>query len=366
MTNKEELLKKYVCKAPFSFLDVQDNSQWVCCPSWCPTNIRVDDIGNALNQNDYAAEDLHNNWTGALATDIRRSVLDGTYSHCNHTVCPSLSQLINTGVPPSNFIEKAEFEEQFCNNNETYHGTPEEIIFGFDRSCNLKCPSCRADIVPNSNPESKEFLHKKFLLSQIEDNFGATVKKLMITGSGDPFYSKLYRDYLVNFQESKYPNLENIHIITNGVLLTEKMWNSLNSKKFIKSMEISVDAGCKETYENVTRLNGKWDPLIENIKFLSTQDSISSFGFSMVVSEYNYCEMKMLYDLIQELFSNSNVKPYLSYRQIVHWQMGAYNPLQVREISVFDPTHEMHDNFISKLKEIHSLPDVDHNFHHLL
>lgn len=357
---KEQILKKYVCKNPFTYLDVQDNSQWVCCPSWCPTNIRVDDNNDPLLQHDYDNENLLQNWTGSQADKIRRSVLDGSYSYCDHKICPSLSQLINTGVPPNNFIAKEEFNEELA------ESLPEEILFGFDRSCNLKCPSCRAEFVPNSDLDSEEFKHKEFLLHEIESKFSHSAKKLMITGSGDPFYSKLYRDYLINFDETKYPNLENIHIITNGVLLNEKMWNSLNAKKFIKSMEISVDAGTKNTYEKITRLNGKWDVLIDNIKFLSQQSTIKHFGFSMVVSEYNFNEMKLLYDLIMNIFKSSQTRPYVFYRQIVHWQLGAYSPLKIRELSVFEKEHPMFDNFMIELKKIHNLPDVSHNFHHLL
>lgn len=358
---KEQILKKYVCKNPFTYLDVQDNSQWVCCPSWCPTNIRVDDENEPLLQRDYDNENLLKNWKGSQASKIRKSVLDGSYSYCDHKICPSLSQLINTGVPPGNFIAKEKIIEK-----DLAESLPEEILFGFDRSCNLKCPSCRAEFVPNSDFDSKEFKHKEFLLQEIESKFSHSAKKLLITGSGDPFYSKLYRDYLINFDESKYPNLQSIHLITNGILLNEKMWNSLNSKKFIKSMEISVDAGTKETYEKITRLNGKWDVLIENIKFLSQQSTIKYFGFSMVVSEYNFKEMKLLYDLIMNLFENSKTRPYVFYRQIVHWQQGVYTPLQIKKISVFEKEHEMFDDFILELKKIHKLPDVSHNFHHLL
>ena len=45
-----DILKKYVCTNPFNYLDVQPNSQWICCPSWAPTNIRV-----GLNQKDLDA-----------------------------------------------------------------------------------------------------------------------------------------------------------------------------------------------------------------------------------------------------------------------------------------------------------------------
>jgi sulfatase maturation enzyme AslB (radical SAM superfamily) len=189
---------------------------------------------------------------------------------------------------------------------------------------------------------------------------------MLITGSGDPFYSKIYRDYLINFNENLYPNLENIQIITNGILLNEKMWMSLKAKKYIKVIEISIDAGNKDTYENVTRLNGDWDKLIENIKFLSTQTSIRHMTFSMVVSQYNYKEMIQLYNVINDIFKISQVGFAIHYRQLVRWPSGKYSIEEVNDISVFDRSHPLFNDFILELKKLNNLEKVNHNFHHLL
>lgn len=360
--NKTDILKKYVCKQPFTHIDIQHSSQWICCPSWAPTNIRVDKDDNPVYYTvNNETENLMRNWKGKSALQIRQSVVDGSYSHCDHKVCPSLSKLINTGIPDYNFIKKEEFQEA------NFQTTPETILFGFDRSCNLKCPSCRSELVANDDQDSKEFQSKLFLLSQIEEHFSKSAKILSITGSGDPFYSKLYRDYLINFDVSKYPSLEVIQIITNGILLTEKMWNSLNCKQLIKHVGISVDAGCKETYENVTRLNGNWDKLIENLKFLGTQDEIIKYiSCSMVVSQYNYKEMKLFYDVMYDIFKNSKVTLNIDFTQIIHWNTGAYSIKDISKISVFDPKHPKFENFLIELKKISNLENVSHNFHHLL
>ena len=363
-----DILKNYVCTNPFKYLDVQPNSQWICCPSWAPTNIRVNENGN-----EYPikfTDNLLSNWESDVAKDIRRSVIDGTYNHCEHKVCPSLSELINTGRKPDNFITKEEFEKTTeiysIEDLHKFKGRPEEILFGFDRSCNLRCPSCRDRLIPNDEIDSEDYKHKKFLLDQIETHFSQSAKKLLITGSGDPFYSKIYRDYLVNFDSSKYPNLEQIQIITNGVLLNQKMWESLQSKKFIKIIEISVDAGTKNTYENITRLNGDWDRLIENIKYLSTQDSIHTMIFSMVVSQLNYKEMLPFYNILTEIFKNSKIRLRLNFRQHVYWSSGKLTINEVRAISVFDKNHSEFNQFMDVLSLVKDMPYVNHNFHHLL
>lgn len=365
-----EILKKYVCISPFRYLDIQTSSQHICCPSWSPTNIREDENNNTTWGPISSNENLLKNWNSTAIQEVRKSVIDGSYRHCNHKVCPALSSLINTGQPPPILMEKQAFEHTYnirsLEDVENFSRLPEEILFGFDRSCNLKCPSCRNEFVANDDIDSEEHKRKLVLLTKIEESFAPSLKKIMITGSGDPFYSKIYRDYLINFNESLYPNLECIQVITNGVLLNEKMWNSLQSKKYIKVVEISIDAGSKDTYENITRLNGDWDKLIENIKFLSTQNSIVHMTFSMVVSQYNYKEMLQLYNIISDIFKDSTVGFDIHYRQHVFWEIGKYTLKEVSDISVFEPIHPLFNDFILELKKICNLEKVNHNFHHLL
>lgn len=356
-----DILKDYVCVNPFTYLDAHGDQQWLCCPSWAPTGIRPpEDTENNLLEN----------WKGYVARDIRKSVFDGSYKYCDSKVCPSLNQLIHGNVVWENFLPREEFSKKFNIHNENdivnYEGMPTYVLFGFDRSCNLKCPSCRFDIVKNDSEDSPAYKKKKKMLETIENDFGKSLEFMMITGSGDPFYSNIFRDYLINFDESKYPNLRDIYLITNGTLLNETMWNKLKAKKFIGGMEISVDAGTKETYEGVTRLGGRWDKLISNLQFLSTVKTIRNLTLSMVVSEYNFREMKLFYATMADIFQYSKIKLQINYRQILHWGTGAYTPEQIKALSVFEPEHPKHKDFLYELNKIHGLDMVTHNFHHLV
>ena len=355
MSNK---LSQYVCTHPFSYMDLQPYQVYVCCPSWCPTSIREH------------REDGDISWYTDAAIDIRKSVLDGTYKHCNHNICPSLNRLLNTDFVPENFIPIQDFKKiynindfQDVENMETY---PEHVLFGFDRSCNFKCPSCRKDLVPNDDENSDSYKEKIKTLEIIEKKFSSHIKTILITGSGDPFFSKIYRNYLINFNPLKYPNLEGINIITNGKLLNEKMWNSLGAKDKIKKIEISIDAGTKYTYENVTRLNGNWDILLENLKFISTIETIDSMCCSFVVSEKNYLEMNIFYHIISNIFKNCKFQLRINYTQHVHWGDGAYTEDEVKKIQVFNQKHHFFNSFINELRELNDKPNVEHNFHHLL
>lgn len=373
MENKD-ILKDYVCLMPFVYTDVQQASQFVCCPSWCFKSLRVNKEGEEEDWSEYfdTTADVMRNWTSTPAYEIRKSMLDGSYRHCDHVICPRLNELINDGSKiPYMFMKKEDFQKTFNIYSEDdikkFDTPPEEILFGFDRSCNLKCPSCRVGLIPNDDIESEDYKNKLHLLNSIEKNFSSGLKRIMITGSGDPFYSKIYRDYLVNFDISKYPKLEGLQIITNGNLLTEKMWNSMKATPYIKTIEISIDAGTKETYEVKTRLNGRWDVLIENLTFLATQDHIiDEFVVSMVVSKHNYLEMSLFHQTMTNIFKNSKFKKgfVINYRQLVDW--GTFSHDLLKELQVFEPNNPLFDDFLIQLKEIDKKPFVNHNFNHLL
>lgn len=337
-------------------MDLQPYQVYVCCPSWCPQSIR-----DGLTEI---------SWTSESAIDIRKSVLDGSYKYCNDKVCPPLNLLLNSDEVPGIFVEIDEFKKthniQTLDDVNDMETTPEHVLFGFDRSCNFRCPSCRSELVPNDDENSPKLLEKLETLRQIENNFAKGIKSISITGSGDPFYSKIYRNYLINFDETKYPNLEEIKIITNGRLLTEQMWNNLSAKKFIKKLEISIDAGTKYTYENITRLGGDWDILINNLKFISTIETIEKFTASFVVSELNYLEMEIFYNLILDIFKDSHIFYTIFFTQHVHWGDGKYTKEEVEKISVFNDSHIFFDSFLNELKKVHNKKHVQHNFHHLI
>ena len=352
----KDILKKYICQQPFNYLDVQLSGDYLCCPSWCPTNIR---------ENEPAA------WNSEAAKSVRRSILDGSYSHCQHEICPSLSEILHTGKVPHNFVTHEEFRQQHNVDSTvdlmSLNYMPEEILFGFDRSCNLKCPSCRPSVVPNDEESSPAHLNKLKILNLIEAKYAVGVKRLLITGSGDPFYSKIYRNYLLNFDKSKYEKIERIHLITNAQLLNKKTWETMAAKNLVESMEISIDAGTAITYETQTRLGGTWSNLLENLRFISTiKDNFNFLLLSMVVSEKNFTEMKLFYDLMNEIFKESQFSISVNFRQHVHWGDGKYTEKEVENMQVFRPEHPKFLHFKDELMKIHNLPNTNHNFHHLI
>jgi hypothetical protein len=148
------------------------------------------------------------------ANDIRESVIDGSYRYCNELQCPSLSELTIDKVHEW-FVPKTEENIHLLRSTTN----PREINFNFDESCNFKCPSCRKDYI-NYKDDKKDMVDRK--LREIDEELSENIEKMYISGNSDPFFSVSFRKFLLNFDNTKYPSLKNIHIHTNGSL-----WNDV-------------------------------------------------------------------------------------------------------------------------------------------
>ena len=120
----ENVLEKYICTTPFTYLEAHKDSVYSCCPSWLPNKLST-------------LENIETVWESEELKKIQDSIIDGSYKYCSKILCPYLSELIDNNSIPNGFIEKKHF------NREKYKKGPTNINFAFDRSCNLSCPSCR-------------------------------------------------------------------------------------------------------------------------------------------------------------------------------------------------------------------------------
>ena len=232
--------------------------------------------------------------------------------------------------------------------------SPSLINFCFDRSCNLKCPSCRLDmIVENTNGIKRV----KSYINSVETEFGKDVKTLYITGTGDPFVSVGFRDFLRNFDSSKWPNLNKIHLHTNATKWNKKMWDSMSSiHPYVKTCEISIDAATKDTYENKVRLGGNWDELIDNLKFISTIPTLKSVKTSFVVQTENYKEMKQFYELMYSIFGN---KLNVFFGKITNW--GTFTNEEYMQHKIWDKAHPLYNDFVNELNSFILKDKIWHN-----
>ena len=333
-----ELLKKYVCITPFTYLELHKHGIFSCCPSWLPN--KLGDL-----------DDMENVWESQELKKIQESILDGSYKYCSKTECPYLSKLLNGNGLSFNFMLKESF------NKESVKMGPTNINFAFDRSCNLSCPTCR-NVAIMANGEEIEFIDKT--MSRVINEFGKSITMLYLSGSADPFASKSIRKLLLNFDTTKFPKLQQIHLHTNGLLLTEKMWSSLSHiHHLINTIEISIDASNKETYE-IVRRGGNWETLITNLEFIS-KIKMNDKRVSFVVQDCNYMEMEEFYNLMMVIF-NKNVNVY--FNKITNW--GTYNEDEFKVKQIWSESHPEFYIFLHQLSKINNKHKCIHNMYDIV
>jgi MoaA/NifB/PqqE/SkfB family radical SAM enzyme len=341
MNNKIDL-KNYTCNVPFTSLEIHNNVCFVCCPSWLPNKVELSEI---------PLKDVYNS---EPIIDIRNSILDGSFKYCDKELCPYLSKLVNYGVASGPVRLK---EDSIQYNSFVKSNTPEYLVMNFDRTCNYKCPSCRVDLIVESSQGIKRV---EKTIEDIDNYYSEHVKTLYITGSGDPFVSVGFRNYLRNFNPEKYPNLNSIHLHTNASMWNKEMWDSMpNVHKYVHSCEISIDAGTKDTYENKTRLGGDWGNLINNLKYISTLPV--SVKASFVVQDSNYMEMEIFYNLMYSIFGK---RVEVFFGRITNWGTFSDGEFKIKEVC--NTEHPEHQLFKNEFNKIWKNQNLFHNLYEFI
>lgn len=226
-------------------------------------------------------------WNSERAREFRRTILDGSYRYCNRQVCPKFNG-DSSSLPRFDEITDEVFVD-IIRNNKLIAPPPRALSFNYDSSCNIKCPQCREDVHIATGDDLKriKLIHER-VLEDLEEP-----ERIVITGSGDALASPVYREYLLNYPESKLVNT-NITLRTNGLLLTESFWGKITeAKKHIDVIQISIDAATEETYSLVRR-GGNFNKLCENMQFLSgvrASGEIEVLRFNFCVQKRNFREM---------------------------------------------------------------------------
>lgn len=317
--------------------DIGYGNVHVCCMS-----LVSKPVGNYLEQ---SMEEI---WNSKTAQDIRHSILDGSYKYCNHQLCPLIQSDTLTNVSDLN----EQWSEVVANKQVVVSSLPQRYLLCFDRSCNLSCPSCRTHKIVHG--QGKEFDKATYLTEKlIEDLFSKphnNVVKLMITGSGDPFASKVYRRLIESINGADFPNLQ-LDLFTNGVLLTPEQWQKLERvHQNIAMISISIDAATAETYKKVR--GGDWSQLMENMSFLGEllkTGQIKNFETNFVVQKTNYHEMAQFV----RLCNSKNVQA-INFSPLVDWK--TWESKEFKDQCVWRQDHPLLPNLINELRS----PELSH------
>jgi sulfatase maturation enzyme AslB (radical SAM superfamily) len=323
-------LRDRFCSRPFNLFELHENgSVFLCCPTWLPSA-----VGN-LNGQD--ARDI---WNSKRAQEIRRSILDGDYKHCSRELCPLIA---SKSLPTRAQARKnPAWRDVIDNHKVTVEGRPKVINLSNDRSCNLACPSCRSQRI--NFTKGRGYQLRKKLQDRLTAAFFSEPSDesftINVTGSGDPFASRVFREFLLELDSKKFPNLK-VALQTNGTLFNEKNWKRLNKiHGNISTVFVSFDAATEATY-NITRRGGNWQHLMENVRFLSglrAQGLLRHLRLDYVVQHANYREMPAFVKLAMGL----NVDQ-VFFSKATNW--GTWSANEFRSVCVWDAAHPDHGDF---------------------
>lgn len=326
---------KIVCSKPYTWFEItQVNGMgqvYLCCPFWLDMP-----VGN-LQHN--SVEEI---WNGKKAQDIRKSILDGSFKFCIRSRCAFL-QTMTGPVQQIQDIEDQEVKEAIDQGLAILPYGPKQIICGYDRSCNLSCPSCRTEVIIETEREEQILgIQEKLRKQALGD-----AQYLYITGSGDPFGSPYFRKWLQSMKRNEMPKLNEIRLHTNAMLWNRKVWNLINEdvRNLVKSAEISIDAATEKTYA-INRRGGSFRVLLNNLEFISglrKNGPLRQVTISMVVQENNFHEISDFIDLGKRFDFDT-----VYFSQLVNY--GTYSKEEFLRRAVHHLHHPKHKEFLRLLK----------------
>lgn len=304
-----------ICPNPFTRLEsASRNRLMFCCPAWLP--IAVGSL------NDETAEEV---WNSQAAQDVRASIHDGSYRYCSRMHCPKFE---DGSLQKTDKINDPTLRSAWETKAIVLPSKIKRIALAHDRSCNISCPSCRTKLIIADKVENTRLdaLTDRALLPLI-----LAARRVSITGSGDPFSSKHYRNLIRRL--TSVPPGPIIDLQTNGLLLA-KSWPELGLEGRVGNVLVSIDAATKSTYETIRR-GGVFEDLLENLAYLSElrkEGRVHSVRLDFVTQALNYAEMPDAVDLMRS-FAFDEIK----FQMLRSW--NTWSPQEFKKQHVGHPGH---------------------------
>ena len=169
---KSDNSQRIICHNPFEWFEIHPDGQvFACCPAWLKRP-----LGNLLTD---ALDEI---WNGKTARELRRSIHDGSFRHCNRRRCP---RLINDTAPVGKLsaLGPGRARDVFATGQVVLPWGPQKLNLCYDRRCNLACSSCR----PGAYVASQEERRRAACLSdRVQRDLAPQARQLIISGTGDP------------------------------------------------------------------------------------------------------------------------------------------------------------------------------------
>ena len=281
-------MKKFICNYPWTHFEVNNPNGDV---TMCCDNSTV--LGNV---NQGSIEEI---WNGPGFQEMRRRMRDqGAHALCPRS-CPVLHGLKNYqklewhADLPAGSVSKgnAELNDiELAAGKTKLESKPRWMRYAYSYKCNLDCYHCyqREDALLNDTlPDS--------FMKQVYDL--APYYQVMLFFGGEPF---LYKPVLKMMEEIEVEPDCKFFMITNGTLLTDRMFENLETRN-IGLFAVSLDAASAGLFDTL-RVRGRtasWDTLMANLSRIAELHKRKGFQFqiSMTVNSMNCHQIEDFVDL---------------------------------------------------------------------
>jgi len=318
--------KGLFCTMPFEFVQIEADGWFFIC---CPMMMRHP----SGNLHDGTFMEL---WNSNMSQKIRKGILEESFEYCLLDYCV----YFQSGLLKKRDEVDDPYFRNIIDNKITYlEKGPVTIDMSYDKSCNLACPSCRTEKIIFNKAEflKAEELHNKVFAPEVKN-----ITRYILSGSGDPFASKLFLNFIKTFDYDSSPDTR-IQLSTNGLLLDQEMWDSICNRT-IDWIDVSIDAATPETYK--LNRGGNFTKLLDNLAFLGNlnkKKDIAVFSLHFVVQQNNFREMKRFV----EIGINNNCTV-INFKQLINRSTYTEDDYKVRAIQF--PEHPEHMEFLNILK----------------
>lgn len=311
-----------------------------CVPSWFKDNYF--EIKSEENLDDI--------WNGKQAVELRKRMYEGDFSFCNREACQiplyTVDELSDRRIVFAETPITEENIEAIKRKDPIMPSGPSSLYLTSDFSCNLKCPICRSEVIPNTTPsvsalEEYDYVH----------NSKKSLEVIKMANGGEVFYSTLQRKLLKSLNNEDFPKLRRVHIVSNGTLFNKKAFRDLSpGTHFIKDVNISLDAGTKEVYEKVR--GPYWEQVVENVHWLGElrkSGQLDYYSFHIIITKDNYKDIPHMIALA----NSCNVDRVLIQPFLKGPDQGYKN---YEEQAIHLPTHPEYREFIDLLSQYKNEP----------
>lgn len=314
------------CNMPFTDFEILDNGDVYPC-----SNVNLPfPVGNVLVS---SWEDI---WSSPAAQEVRRSILDGDFRYCAPMTCP-----LQHGLPRRDRLpaEDRAFVEQ---RRLVVPEGPRRVALAYDRSCNLRCPSCRTGPIMSGRDRQRSLdeLADRVVLPLLE-----RAQVAHITGSGDPFGSPHYRRVLRALTPARFPHLV-VDMMTNGMLLDAGVWDGelkhLHGR--MREIAVSLDGATAATYDQL-RPGGDFATVCANLAHLARARRAGELDRLVVNMVVQACNFREIGDLVR-LCLGWGVDQVRFYK-LRQW--GTYPEAEFLARDVVNPRHPLHAELLHEL-----------------